>query len=184
MKELFVKYKSVVRFVFLFLGTYLLLSFGYAMYLKASVGGTYYPDFVTHLVAKQSTSILSGLGYPVSLLPHESKPQMVLYLQNEYMASIVEGCNSLSVIVLFIAFVVAFSQRFKKTFLFLLAGSVFIYAVNLVRIVILVGALHAYPAYEKILHGVIFPGIIYGMVFLLWMLWIKKLDPVTATKNE
>lgn len=184
MKELFLKYKTVIRFVFLFLGTYLLLSFGYAMYLKASEGGTYYPDFVTHLVAKQSTAILSGLEYPIALFPHESKPQMVMYLDNEYMASIVEGCNSLSVMILFIAFVVAFSQRFKKTFLFLLAGSVLIYAVNIIRIVILVVALHAYPEYEKILHGVVFPGIIYGMVFLLWMLWIKKLDPVTTSENE
>ncbi|SDE37380.1 exosortase family protein XrtF [Ulvibacter litoralis] len=184
MKALFVKYKSVVRFVFLFLGTYLLLSVGYALYLKASEGSVYYPDFVTHLVAKQSTAILSGFGYPAAIYPHDSKPQMVLYLNNEYMASIVEGCNSLSIIVLFIAFVVAFAQRFKKTILFLLAGSVLIYAVNIVRIVILVVALHAYPEYEKLLHGVVFPGIIYGMVFLLWMLWIKKLDPITEAEND
>ena len=168
----------------LFLGTYLVLSFGYSLYLKASVGGVYHPDLVTHLVAKQSTSIISGFGYDADIRAHETKPQMVLNINNKYLGSIIEGCNALSIIILFIAFIVAFAQNIKKTILFILAGAVLIYGINIIRIVILAIALHHYPQYEKILHGVVFPAIIYGMVFLLWMIWVRKLIPIKEKQDD
>jgi exosortase family protein XrtF len=147
------------------------------MYLKASEGGSYHPDFVTHLVARQSTTMLIGFGIDAEIQAHQTKPQMVLSVNKKYLASIIEGCNSISVIILFIAFIVAFAQKFKKTLLFVLAGAVLIYGVNIIRIVILSIALSKYPEHEKILHGVVFPGIIYSMVFILWMIWVRNLIP-------
>jgi exosortase family protein XrtF len=154
------------------------------MYLRLSIGGAYHPDFVTHYVARQSTGLISKLGYNAEIIAHETKAQMVLNMNGSYLASIIEGCNSVSVIILFIAFIVAFTQGFKKTFFFIFVGSCLIYIVNVLRIVILAIALYHYPNHEKILHGVIFPGIIYGMVFLLWMLWIKVLVPKNEANNE
>ena len=109
---------------------------------------------------------------------------MVLNMNGRYLASIIEGCNAISIIILFIAFIVAFAKGFKKTFFFIFVGSLLIYVVNVLRIVILAIALYHYPNQEKLLHGVVFPGIIYGMVFLLWMLWIKKLVPKNEAKDE
>lgn len=183
MKKLLLKYKGVIQFVGLFLGTYLLLSFCYSIYLQFSKDGVYHPDFVTHLVAKQSAAIISGFGYEAAIVPHNLHPQMQLFINQKFLGSIIEGCNSLSIIILFAAFIIAFAQKFKKTLVFLLAGAVLIYAVNLIRIVILSIALHHYPEQEKILHGIVFPSIIYGMVFLLWMLWVKNLTP-NSQKDE
>lgn len=176
MKKLFKKYKSVIRFILLFLGVYLLLSLLYGLYLNFSKGGLYTPDYVTHLVARQSTAVISGLDYNAEIVAHDTDPTMKLIVNGDYVARIIEGCNSVSIIILFIAFVIAFAQKFKKTVLFILAGSVLIYAINIIRIVILAIALYHYPEYEKVLHGVVFPGLIYGMVFLLWMLWVKMLN--------
>jgi exosortase family protein XrtF len=160
-----------------------LLSFGYSIYLKASEGGAYHPDFVTHLVAKQSTDLLLGFGVDAEIVAHQTKPQMVLNINKKYLGSIIEGCNSLSVIILFIAFIVAFAERIKKTVLFILAGAVLIYGINIIRIAILAVALSNYPHQEKILHGVVFPAIIYGMVFVLWMLWVRKILPKSDGKD-
>ena len=173
MKALFYKYKSVIRFVVLFLGTYLLLTILYALYLQLSKGGAYPPDYITHLVAKQSSTLINGFGYDANVIPHETQPTMKLFVEGQYLAQIIEGCNAISIIILFVAFVVAFAQRFRKTLFFILAGTVIIYSVNILRIAILVIALYRYPNYEQTLHGVVFPGIIYGMVFLLWMLWVR-----------
>ena len=173
-----------MQFVFLFLGSYLLLSFCYALYLNISIGGAYHPDFVTHFVARQSTGLISNLGYTAEIVAHETKAQMVLIVNGKYLASIIEGCNSVSIIILFISFIVAFAQGFKKTVFFICMGSLLIYVVNVLRIVILAIALYNYPNQEKILHGVVFPGIIYGMVFLLWMLWIKRLVPKNKARDE
>ena len=184
MKALFNKYKSVVRFVALFLGTYLLLSICYSVYLNLSDGGKYPPDFVTHLVAKQSKAVISGFGYNAQVVPHDSEPTMKLYIDDTYLARIIEGCNALSIIILFIAFVIAFAERFKKTLLFLLAGMVLIYSVNVARIAVLAISLYHYPQHEKILHSVVFPGLIYGMVFVLWILWVRMLSPVKQTHEQ
>ena len=180
LKALLLKYKSVLRFIALFLGTYLLLGLLYGLYLKASEGGTYPPDVITHLVARQSSDLLNSIGYNAEVVPGESKPMMKLVVEGKFLAQIIQGCNSLSIIILFTSFIVAFAQRFRKTLLFIFAGSVLIYAVNILRIAILSVALYEYPQHKDILHGVVFPGLIYGMVFLLWMIWIRMLKPVKS----
>ena len=176
LKVLFRKYASVLRFVVLFLGTYILLSVLYGVYLNLSKEGAYAPDFITNLVAKQSRSIIDGVGYQAEVIPHTSKPTMKLYINGKYLAHIIEGCNAVSIMILFVAFVISFAQHWKKTLLFILAGAVLIYAMNIVRIAILGVMLFEYPQYNKMLHGVVFPGIIYGMVFLLWMFWVSGLS--------
>ena len=180
MKELFKKYKTVIRFVVLFLGTYLMLSFFYAIYLKFFSGEKYFPDFITNLVAKQSASLLQDFGIGCFLTPDNLEQSMLLTIENKYSVGIVEGCNSVSVIILFFSFIIAFAENFKKTFLFLFAGAVLIYIVNIIRIAILVVALYKYPKYEDMLHSVVFPGIIYSLVFVLWMLWVRMLKPKSA----
>lgn len=158
------------------------LSFGYLFYLKASKGGAYYPDYITNLVANQAEVLLNGIGYKAEVQPHPDEPSMKVIVEGKYVARIIEGCNGISVIILFVSFIVAFSGRFKETFVFVLSGSVLIYTVNLVRIVIIAIGLFHYPWRREMLHTVIFPAIIYGMVFLLWMFWVKRF--ATIHKNH
>lgn len=174
MKALFVKYRPVTKFVLTFLVVYTVLSVGYSFYLKFSEGSKYYPDYVTHLVAVQTQDLLNVAGYNAVVEPHPDEPSMKLILNGTYLARVIEGCNSVSIIILFVSFIIAFSGRFKETVIFALTGSVLIYVVNVLRIVVLSIGLYHYPWRKEILHGVVFPGIIYGMVFLLWMLWVNR----------
>ncbi|MCF7559072.1 exosortase family protein XrtF [Sabulilitoribacter multivorans] len=174
MKALFIKYKSVIKFILTFLLVYGLLSLGYKFYLQFSDGSKFYPDYMTHLVSKQTEALLDTFGYDVEVLPHDSEPSMKLILNGNYIARIIEGCNSISVIILFISFIIAFSGKLKTTFFYILSGSVLVYVVNLLRIVVLSLGLYHYPEYSDFLHTVVFPGIIYGMVFLLWIFWVNR----------
>lgn len=153
---------------------YILLSVVYKLYLQYSDGSKFYPDYITHLVSLQSESILDSFGYETEVLPHPDEPSMKLILNGEYLGRIIEGCNSISVIILFLSFIIAFSGKLKTTFFYILSGSVLIYTVNLLRIVVLTLGLYHYPEYADVLHTVIFPGIIYGMVFLLWIFWVNR----------
>lgn len=146
----------------------------YKFYLDVSHGSKYYPDYFTNLVAKQCDVLLHAVGYDARIAPHPEELSMKLIINDKFVARVVEGCNSISVIILFISFIVAFAGKFKATFLYILSGSVLIYIVNLVRIVILSIGLYNYPWRREILHTVIFPLIIYGMVFLLWMFWVNR----------
>ena len=178
MKELVIKYKLVIKFILLFLVVYISLSVCYKLYLDFAKDSKYYPDYITNLVARQSEELINSVGYNAQVLPHPDEPSMKLIINGKYLARVIEGCNSVSVIILFISFIVAFSGTFKTTFFYLLSGSVLIYAVNLMRIAALSIGLYHYPWRRDILHTVVFPGIIYGLVFLLWVIWVNRFSKV------
>lgn len=165
------KYKSALGFIVKFFVVYAILTYVYSLYLSNFEGE---PDGVTRMVAQQTKSIINTLGYEANVEVHESEPTMKLLVHGNYVGRIVEGCNSVSVLILFITFVIAFTGNLKNTILFLLAGSVLVYLANLIRIVILGIGLYSFPDQEYLLHQIVFPTIIYGMVFLLWMLWVQK----------
>ncbi len=157
---------------------YSILTFSYKFYLQYSTGEHYYPDYMTHVVAQQSVDLLHDLGYDAQVIPHPNEASMKLIINKKYVARVIEGCNSVSVIILFISFIIAFSGQFKTTVLYILAGSVLIYIANLFRVVILSIGLYHYPWRKDILHTVIFPGIIYGMVCLLWVFWVNRFSNI------
>ncbi len=174
MNSLLIKYKLVIRFIITFLLVYTVLTIGYKIYLSKSDGSIYYPDYATHLVANQTENLLDSIGYDSQVLPHDNEPSMKIIINGKFVARVIEGCNALSIIILFLSFVIAFADNFKTTFLYCLAGSIIIYAFNLIRIVILSAGLYHYPWRREILHTVIFPLVIYGTVFLLWMFWVNR----------
>ncbi|MEM5540675.1 MULTISPECIES: exosortase family protein XrtF [unclassified Olleya] len=178
MKDLIVKYRLVIKFILTFLLVYGFLSLAYNFYLDASKGSLYYPDYITNLVANQSKNLLENFGYSTQVIPHPNEPSMKLILEGKYLARVIEGCNGMSIIILFVSFIVAFSGKIKTTVLYLLSGSVLLYVVNLLRIVILSIGLYHYPWRKEELHTVIFPAIIYGMVFLLWMFWVNRFSNI------
>lgn len=182
LRELVLKYKSVIKFILTFLVVYGALTFAYKIYLDHADADNY-PDDITHLVAKQTSTLLQNLGYDSRIENHPDEPSMKLIINSNYVARVVEGCNSVSVLILFASFVIAFAGKLKTTFLYILAGSALLYVVNLFRIVILSIGLYHYPWRSEELHTVIFPLIIYGMVFLLWMFWVNRFSNLTDT-NE
>jgi exosortase family protein XrtF len=95
-------------------------------------------------------------------------------VNDKYVVRIVEGCTSVSIIILFLAFIVAFSGSVKATILYGVSGVLLIYLTTIFRIVFISLGVYHYPQYEGLLHRIIFPGLIYGMVFLLWVIWVKK----------
>lgn len=153
---------------------YFVLTFSYKFYLDFSDGTQYYPDFITNLTARQSELIIDSVGYDSKILPHPNEPSMKLIINDKFVARVIEGCNSVSVIILFVSFIIAFAGTLKRTVIYILAGSVLIYSINLIRIAILSIGLYHYPWRREILHTVIFPLIIYGLVFILWMIWVRR----------
>ena len=151
-----------------------MLTLGYNRYLSLSDGSEYYPDFVTNLVARQTGSLLNSVGYTAIMEPHPKEPSIKIVLNGKFVATIVEGCNAISIIILFLSFVFAFFGSFRSTLLYAFAGSIIIYAFNLIRIVVLSIGLYHYPWRREFLHTVVFPLLIYGTVFLLWMIWVNR----------
>ena len=128
---------------------------------------------ITRTVADHVQKIASMLGYETFTGQSENELSIQVIINDSYTSRIIEGCNSVSVIILFLSFIIAFSGSLKHTVLFGLFGSLLIYVVNVLRIIALTIMYHRFPKYQDILHDLLFPGIIYGLTFMLWVTWVK-----------
>ncbi|HSD14675.1 MAG TPA: exosortase family protein XrtF [Flavobacterium sp.] len=174
MKKLFLQYRPFFIFLIKFFVLYVFLTVGYRFYLSQYDVTVFEVDGFTRSVAVQSETVLQFLGKEAKVEQNVFEPCMNLIYKGKFVARIVEGCNALSVMILFAAFVFAFSGKWIKTILYILAGCLIIHILNVLRIVLLTMALYNMPEYEHLMHGVIFPLFIYAVVFVLWILWIQK----------
>ena len=168
------QYKPFFIFLTKFLLFYIVFTFVYKMYLDQYDVAKNEVDSFTEIVANQTEKLLSVFTESKALIPHDKEPSVKLFFKEKYVARIIEGCNAVSVMILYAAFIFAFSTEWKKTGLYIIFGIVLIHILNVIRIALLASSLFYYPQYEEILHGTIFPLFIYGVVFILWILWVTK----------
>ena len=170
------KYKNITIFLIKFFGTYFLLFAIYATYLNSSQikDDGFKCSSLTTQVANQTVSLLNTFGYNVTNIQHEKEMSVKLLVGDMYVARVIEGCNSMSIIILFIAFIIAFAGPRKATIAYILIGSLIIYGINILRIAFLTMMLYKFPNEQMVLHNLVFPAIIYGTTFLLWVIWVQK----------
>jgi exosortase family protein XrtF len=172
LKQYLIQYKPFLLFLSKFFLTYILLTIVYQLYLSSYAVNQI--DSVTRLVAKHAEQLFSLFNADFQVKYYLGEPYLRLIYNQKYVARMIEGCNAVSIIILFIAFVVSFSGKIKTTLVFIAVGIFIIYVLNIIRIVLLAVLIFWYPAKEGLLHGVLFPLSIYGAVFVLWLIWINK----------
>lgn len=168
--------RSIVLFLAKFFLSYFLLFVIYSYYLQKfqSKDNGFACAPVTTQVASHTSKVLSFVGYDNSYLQHDKELSVKLMINDRYTARVIEGCNSVSIIILFLAFIIAFSGPWKTILLYGIVGSALIYSVNILRIAFLTVMLYKFPEQQTLLHNFVFPAIIYGFTFLLWVVWVRK----------
>ncbi len=174
LKTLIQSNKAVLKFLFVFFGSYAVLALLYQGFLRYNTFENYYPDIITHAVAYQSYYFIDFLGYDTSIYKDPNSPAMLVAINGVAVSRIIEGCNSISVIILFMSFIIAFARRLKSTILFIVFGAACIYVLNIIRVSLLTLGLYFYKEYNSLMHDILFPLFIYGVVFLLWIYWIRN----------
>ncbi len=164
-------YYPTLKFIGKFVLIYVVLVTVYNFYLSFFQNQT---DIITIWVGKLVSGIYNILGINVQSVPIKTEPGLKLIVKGQYVARIVEGCTSISVIIMFMAFVLSFGKNLKKTLTFALMGSILIFIFNLLRIVFLGYILYAFPQYQDVAHRIIFPAMIYGFVIILWLYFVLK----------
>ena len=183
MKKYFILYKPFLLFLGKFLFTYLLLTFVYQTYLNQFDVEKNENDGFTEIVAKQTAQVMFFFNCDVKIAPNTKEPAVNLYYNQYHIARIVEGCNALSVIILFISFIVAFSGTIKATALYLVCGTILIHLLNVIRIALLCIVLYHLPKQKQLFHDILCPLFIYGVVFLLWIIWVNKFSNYAKKNN-
>lgn len=172
MRKYLIQFKPFLIFIGTFFVAYIALTYIYKFYLDSFEVSDL--DGITTVVGRNVEQLMQSLNADFIVSKNLSSSWMDVWYNKKYMTRIIEGCNAVSVIILFVSFVVAFSGKLKPTFLFILFGIVLIYILNVIRIALLVVLVYNFPEYAHFLHGVFFPLVIYGLVFALWFIWINK----------
>ncbi|WP_343696548.1 exosortase family protein XrtF [Flavobacterium sp.] len=172
MKKYLAQFKPFLIFIGTFFAAYIALTLLYKFYLNSFKADEV--DGITNLVGRNVEQLLNVFNYGVKVQKSLSNAWLEVVYNNQSIVRIIEGCNAVSVIILFISFVLAFSGNFKVTVYYILFGIVFIYLLNIARIALLTILLYHFPEKNHLLHGVLFPLVIYGSVFILWVIWVNK----------
>lgn len=174
MKQFLLQYKPFLVFLSKFALVYLLLTLVYQLYLNRFDAQQNQVDSITVAVGNQTSYVMQWFGDSVAIDFHDKEPALKLFYNHKWVSRVIEGCNAISVMILFVSFVIAFSGTWKKTVFFILFGLLLIHVCNIARIALLSMSVYYYPQYQDFLHAVIFPLIIYGVVFVLWVIWVNK----------
>lgn len=180
------KNKAIIVFLVKFFATYFILFGAYSYYLHQTQQKTdvFVCSPITRTVAEHVYLTSKMLGYDADIEQHSEELSIKFFINGENVSRIIEGCSSISIIILFLSFIIAFSGSFKSTFLFGLFGSLLIYAVNILRVIAISILYSKFPEYQDVLHDLVFPSIIYGLTFMLWITWVKYFSKLNKNATQ
>ncbi|MCP1994939.1 exosortase family protein XrtF [Flavobacterium sp. HSC-61S13] len=168
------QYQPFLLFITKFFGSYIALTLAYKAYLSKFDLQANEIDGITKMVSTQVVRTSRLFNQNVEIIKSNSEAAYKVLFNDQFVARIIEGCNSISVLLLFTSFIIAFSSSWLKTSAYIIIGSFTLYVLNILRIDWFIWALYHYPEQQQLLHDIVFPLLIYGLVLLLWLAWIFK----------
>ncbi|AHM58654.1 Transmembrane exosortase (Exosortase_EpsH) [Flammeovirgaceae bacterium 311] len=141
------------------------------------------PDtFLTQITAGAGALSLNLLGYNIEAAKVAEGSE--LFLDNEPLLLIASNCNGLIVFALFAAFILIFPKNWSKKLLFIPAGVMLLFLLNVLRVTSL-SLIQIYHAeWLEFNHKYSFTILMYAAVFGLWMLWVKKFATPSSSSKK
>ncbi len=163
---------KAIRFLLVFIGLYFFLNTIYIFFVEH-----YYPtsDPFTRQISNQIVWLLSFFDPTVAAFPSSFNEYIAVANKDDNIIYVSEGYNGLSVMIVYISFLVAFSGTVKLFLKFVVLGLIGIYFVNLLRVAMLYGVAIHFSSHLYFFQSYLFTGIIYLTVFIFWFYWIKAI---------
>ena len=95
-----------------------------------------------------------------------------------------DKCNGVELFALFCVFIIAYPGKWKRKIIYLGAGVLSVHAINILRVVGLAIVQHNFQDWTEFNHTYIFNTLVYGYIFLLWMIWANKFSGEKMTENK
>lgn len=173
------------KYSFLFLGKFLLIYFGanllYGFYID-SFQNT--PDPITYWVAEQTSQAQSVFGVESSIQINDGIKSISMRNEGDGVINVFEGCNGVNVMIVFVAFMMAYGGSTKRMIWFLPLGLLIIHLFNLLRVALLYYAAQQNTQYFYYIHKYFFTAALYVVVVGLWIIWVSKLGVNQTKKGE
>ncbi|MBX2963376.1 MAG: exosortase family protein XrtF [Cyclobacteriaceae bacterium] len=170
------EFKPALRFLGIFVGLYLALNLLYGWWIEQYDRA----DPATVFVTNQSAVLLNVFGEDTYTKPKLNTRTISIYKGSRIVVNVFEGCNGINVAIVFVAFMAAFGGDRKKMLWFIPLGLALIHVANLFRVSGLFLVAEYFQQYFYYIHKYAFTASIYVMVFLLWWIWIEKINKISV----
>jgi exosortase/archaeosortase family protein len=166
-----------IKFIILFIGTYLILNYFNEFYIGiTSKGGLYVPFLDEHLnyikwwrsfSIESTAKILRYLGHTV--LTNEIQLKVI----GRAGFRLVYSCLGYGIMSAFVAFCISFPSPFKSRFGFIIMGLIWIQIANIARFVLISLYWKRYNTFFGLDHHTLFNTLIYLLLAICCYLWIR-----------
>lgn len=192
------EFRPTILFLVKFFLIYFGFSFLYGYFISNyDTGNPPTLDPITRFVTINCTNTAALMGYVPEVVEDDHLNRDVLpeqtydsvWLDEAYAISVEEGCNGINIMIIFVAFIVAFGGKLVNMLIFIPAGILFIHAANIGRLLLLSllnvewggRAFHFFHKYG-------FTAVLYVVILILWYLWVStysgKKTKLKSAKNE
>jgi len=127
---------------------------------------------------------VSVCGWAADVKDDIKKPNTHLIFDGQSRLAIYEGCNGINIMIIFVAFLIAFGPISKPLWIFMLAGIFILHIMNLGRIALLFWVVLYLPDFVYFTHKYLFTAVLFVGVFVLWIAWIKKFAPKPLSSKK
>lgn len=124
-------------------------------------------EWLSFNIIGNSAGILEAFGYETFTV------NRIIGIMDYPGIEIVNGCNGISAMGLFLGFIVAYPGDWKNRLSFSIIGILVIYLVNIARIITLVITQAVWPQFFEFTHDYSTTTIFYIVIFILWMIWVN-----------
>lgn len=170
---MFREFKPIFFFLLKFFVAYIVLTFLYSMYLEPYLSEYKIADPFTAWTTDTAVGLMNFVGFDADSVQVAGEPYKRFWLDGKFASIVNEGCNAISVMIIFVSFIIAFSTSFLQTSIFIFLGLVAMLVTNIIRVALLTYIFRYMPEYSQSAHDYLFPAIIYGMVVILWLIWVN-----------
>jgi exosortase family protein XrtF len=178
------EYREAIIFLVKYIMIYVVLNTAYSYYVDH-----YSPDAdpLTVLVTHHTKILLSFFDPIVDYHVLKGNMNVPVTRSGDTVMMVYEGCNSINVMIVFLAFIISFKGPLRLFIRYFLLGVLAVYLINLFRLMGLYAiSLHS-PDNFYFFHKFFFTGVIYTVVFVIWYFWmtdVKRWRLQSAVRTE
>lgn len=178
------KEKQLIKFLIIAVGLYALWFGLYEFWLKPD---GHLDQIITENISVVMCKMLQLTGYDVHFTLTRKLGETNIYLLQDPFPFLRIGasCNGLELLVLFAIFIIAYPGNNKQKPIFIFLGILGIHVLNILRNywLALFAANKKFELFD-LFHRYIFIFMVYGAIFLLWMLWVNKFSMLNQKKES
>ena len=129
-----------------------------------------------------SGGLLRLFGYELIPEPINAEHVRTIGVEGGHLLWIGDPCNGLSLFAVFTVFLIAYPGPWRHKAWFITAGILSIHLINALRVAALCIIVSIDYEWLNFNHDYTFYVIVYGWVFLLWYIWVKRFAPSASLK--